>query len=320
MIEKCSIIIPIYNSSQFIEESLNSIEKQTANIEAEVILIDDKSDDLGILKNKTENFKRFPIRLIEKKVKSNAATSRNLGLKLSSSDYIFLLDSDDLFMPEHIEQRIETHKRTKAGIIFSDFNLASNQKIKDENIKRSEFILSDMREYLFGNNQSDFRTSTISICKYFYKETLFDDRQNKHQDWGFAARASDNNEKIYFSSSKTIIINEQINPLRMSNKQNLAATDYFIEQYLSDKKHVVNFCKRHIGNAIRNQDTNATAYYRKKLLPYLKETPIKLKNFNIHFLLLFSPSLISRTLLRIIDIFKLWKSRTFLNSKAWKKQ
>ena len=96
-----SIIIPVFNSSKFIEKCLISICSQLTK-NTELILVDDCSTDqsLKILQKYSKLFKF--IKLIKLKKNSGAANSRNVGIKASSGEYICFLDSDDKLIPRSI--------------------------------------------------------------------------------------------------------------------------------------------------------------------------------------------------------------------------
>ncbi len=51
-----SVVIPIYNSSNYIKRTLESIVMSSENYEIEIILIDDKSNDIILTKNIIEKF------------------------------------------------------------------------------------------------------------------------------------------------------------------------------------------------------------------------------------------------------------------------
>jgi len=88
-----SVIIPVYNSSEFICQCLDSVVTQTLT-DLEVICVDDGSDDESreIIKNYSEKDAR--VRLIEQN-NLGAGAARNNGLRLASGKYIHFLDSDD---------------------------------------------------------------------------------------------------------------------------------------------------------------------------------------------------------------------------------
>ena len=87
-----SIIIPIYNSERYLDECLQSIQKQTYP-NFEVIMINDGSTDKSIeICKKYINDNRF--KLINKK-NTGVSSSRNIGLNHAHGDYILFIDSDD---------------------------------------------------------------------------------------------------------------------------------------------------------------------------------------------------------------------------------
>ncbi len=93
--QKISVIMPIYNSGKFLEESINSVLNQTFK-DFELIIINDKSRDnsLKIVKKYMKKDRR--IKLIDNEENFGSAKSRNLGLKKASGNYITILDSDDI--------------------------------------------------------------------------------------------------------------------------------------------------------------------------------------------------------------------------------
>ena len=99
---KVSIIMPVYNSEKFLEDSIKSILNQNLK-EFEFIIVDDKSTDNSIkIINK---YKKEDKRIILMKNKKNLgqAYSRNKGLKKARGKYVAILDSDDLATKKRLE-------------------------------------------------------------------------------------------------------------------------------------------------------------------------------------------------------------------------
>lgn len=90
---KFSIIIPIYNTQDYLEEAIESVLKQDY-INYEIILIDDGSTDESklICRKYVDNYPH--ITLIEKANTGNS-DSRNQGINIAKGEYIMFLDSDD---------------------------------------------------------------------------------------------------------------------------------------------------------------------------------------------------------------------------------
>jgi len=92
---KISVIMAVYNSEKFLNESINSILNQTFK-DFEFIIINDCSTDnsLKIIKEFIKKDNR--IKLINNERNLGAAGTRNEGLKIAKGKYIAILDSDDI--------------------------------------------------------------------------------------------------------------------------------------------------------------------------------------------------------------------------------
>ncbi len=96
----CSVIIPVYNSRDYILECLQSIvreKKQQANIEA--IVIDDGSSDgtVQIIHDHFKNNKQ--VRILEQH-NQGPCVARNNGIRIARGEYLLFVDSDDLLSPD----------------------------------------------------------------------------------------------------------------------------------------------------------------------------------------------------------------------------
>lgn len=126
-----SVIIPLYNCSQYIQDALASVSKQTYS-NLEIIVIDDySSDDSYAI---VQQFNDPRIKLLQQP-NSGAAAARNTGIKSSNGQFIQFLDADDLLSPEKIEKQvIQLQKSDKnsiasCGWIHFDDRPNSNQYI-----------------------------------------------------------------------------------------------------------------------------------------------------------------------------------------------
>lgn len=136
-----SIIIPIYNSADFLEECLLSVKQQTyKNIE--VILVDDGSRDESklICQKFIENDERFILFVQENQ---GVSVARNRGLQSVRGEYITFVDSDDMIDAHYIEYLYGAIKNYNVNLsvcdryIFSDnlpnVNGSSTVQIRDVN-------------------------------------------------------------------------------------------------------------------------------------------------------------------------------------------
>ena len=119
-----SVIMPSYNTAEYISESIASVRKQSY-ADWELIIVDDCSTD-----NTDEIVKSFlsdkRIKYIKNETNSGAAVSRNRALREAKGKWISFLDSDDLWHPEKLEKQIRFME--KNGYHFSYTNYTEIDK------------------------------------------------------------------------------------------------------------------------------------------------------------------------------------------------
>ncbi|MGL4537662.1 MAG: glycosyltransferase family 2 protein [Cetobacterium sp.] len=115
-----SVIVPNYNCEKYIEETLNSILKQTyKNIE--IIIIDDYSSDKSyqIALTYAQKYQNIKVERLEKN--SGAAVARNRGIKLAQGKYIAFLDSDDIWLEVKLEKQIKLMEDMNYNMTFTGY-------------------------------------------------------------------------------------------------------------------------------------------------------------------------------------------------------
>lgn len=120
-----SIIMPAYNSSQYIRNSINSIQKQTYS-NWELIIVDDCSID-----NTVEIIKALKeprIRLFVNSENSGAAISRNKALREAKGRWIAFLDSDDIWKRTKLEEQLNFMKKEGYSFTYTDYRIQLNDK------------------------------------------------------------------------------------------------------------------------------------------------------------------------------------------------
>jgi len=112
-----SVVMPVYNVEQYIEQAVWSVLDQTyGNIE--LIIVDDQSPDnsIELIKQKYNDVR---IRIIQQKNRGLAG-ARNTGIRHAKGEYIALLDSDDFWQADKLEKQIELMQRSpQCGVSFS---------------------------------------------------------------------------------------------------------------------------------------------------------------------------------------------------------
>ena len=113
-----SIIVPAYNISQHIQETLDSILAQTFT-DYEIIIINDGSPDTAELERVLEPYKGRFVYL--KQPNRGVSAARNHGIRHARADYIAFLDGDDLWKPEFLKKQVEAMQRDPSlDLIYTD--------------------------------------------------------------------------------------------------------------------------------------------------------------------------------------------------------
>lgn len=116
--ELISVIVPVYNVADYLEQCLDSILNQTYK-EFEVILVDDGSTDTSysICGEYVKRDSRFHLFRQENK---GLSAARNAGLELCRGGYVTFIDSDDFVSPEYLQGMIENLKQADADIAICE--------------------------------------------------------------------------------------------------------------------------------------------------------------------------------------------------------
>jgi glycosyltransferase involved in cell wall biosynthesis len=113
-----SVIIPTFNGSQFISETIDSILAQDFN-DFEIIVIDDESSDATpdiVSKYKS------PVRLITQ-TNSGVCVARNRGIREAKGSFIAFLDQDDYWFPNKLSSELAAFSTyLDAGVVFAKFH------------------------------------------------------------------------------------------------------------------------------------------------------------------------------------------------------
>ena len=127
-----SIIIPTYNRSHLIGETLDSVLAQTYQ-NWECIVVDDGSTDNTdeMMAEYCEKDSRIKYFHRPKEHLSGGCGARNYGFEVSKGDYIQWFDSDDLMMPKKLEIKVNTILERKVDFIISKTRYYNRENYND---------------------------------------------------------------------------------------------------------------------------------------------------------------------------------------------
>ena len=166
--KKVVIILPNFNSFQFVAETVNSIINQTYK-NWNLIIVDDSSDfkTVKILKKFKSNKK---IKIIFLKKNHGAGYCRNQALKLSKSYYVAFIDSDDTWDKSKLTKQINFMERNKISFSYTNYKAFYQSKNKIKKIKIKKKI-----NFNYFINNTSIATSTMIVERKKIKNIKFSD-------------------------------------------------------------------------------------------------------------------------------------------------
>jgi len=152
-VPKVSVVVPVYNSAEFLPQCLDSIVNQTYR-KLEIICVNDGSKDnsLDILRKYKNKDPRF---IIIDKPNGGVSSARNAGLKAATGKYVQFIDSDDLINAEAFKNLVEEAETFNADIVT--FKKTWFNKNEEPNIKQKpEYNTKDIEYYFHKETENPF--------------------------------------------------------------------------------------------------------------------------------------------------------------------
>lgn len=135
---KVSVIIPVYNTEEFLKEAIESICNQTLR-DIEIIVVNDGSTDNSKLVIDVFSQTDCRIKVIFQ-VNQGQSVARNAGLKIACGEFIYFMDSDDILEEKALEICYKEAKEKDLEIVFFDavaFCENPSVKLRGYNYSRS---------------------------------------------------------------------------------------------------------------------------------------------------------------------------------------
>ena len=266
---KVSLIVPIYNSQNYLEKCIKSLISQTLK-DIQIILINDGSTD-----NSEKIIKSFDDERIVYISKNNEGIgkTRNLGIDKATGEFLAFVDSDDYLNEHFCEYMYQKAVNDDCDLVVCDFFEDRNTLV---GIKFKDFKDTNLRE-----TPELINNINLGPCNKLYKKSLFDDKSNrfeenlKYEDAPFVVKmllsanriGKVNDYLTYYvihSNSETTIRDKRmydileitdiiVNDLKKVDYPNdslvslavMILTDYTIQQrYISDVKYRHDFINR----------------------------------------------------------------------------
>lgn len=124
-----SVIMPAYNAERFIEAAVRSVMAQTI-ADWELLILDDGSKDTTAAIAARLASEDDRIRFLPNEANMGVAKTRNRGFGLCRGQFVALLDSDDIWLPEKLEKQLDLAEKTGADIIYCSYGIMDEKAHK----------------------------------------------------------------------------------------------------------------------------------------------------------------------------------------------
>ena len=143
---RVSVVVPVYNVANFIDEGLDSIANQNFKHRYEVILIDDCSTDASLdVCRRYANDHASKFCLIESETNAGVSVARNLGLQQARGRYLMFVDPDDILPPTALSDLFEAAEQYHADIVKGNLTLFDNhdRRPAPDHVDRTKLITGE---------------------------------------------------------------------------------------------------------------------------------------------------------------------------------
>lgn len=221
-----SVLIPCYNSSEFLHVSFNSIFSQTyKNIE--IVCIDDCSSDDTYEKLLQYQKDHSFVRVYRNETNMGVSFNRNKLINLAKGKYFIFLDSDDFYKNNAIEKLVQNSNNGTKDIVtaksWSVFNIRT--KRKDKIIKLPFFPIATL---VYRKNKYHFVKSNICLCwanlfnkEYWEKHNFQFLEKHNFEDLGLLPFVFLNAERVKFINTRLYFYYRRTNSISRFNSTNL---------------------------------------------------------------------------------------------------
>lgn len=216
--KKVSIILPIFNVSQYLRQCLDSVIGQTLK-EIEIICVNDGStdDSLDIIYEYAEKDDRI---VVITGPNGGYGKAMNKGLDRATGEYIGIVEPDDYVLPEMFEELYAVAKKNNLDFVKSDFYRFTNDEHGKENL---EYVYIDStktryNELLFPTWQPSCIRFTLNTWTGIYRREFIEKYGIRHNE---TAGASFQDNGFFFQTfaygERAMIVNKAYYKNRRDN-------------------------------------------------------------------------------------------------------
>ncbi len=199
-----SVVLPTYNREKLIRRAIDSVLRQTLE-KWELIIVDDGSDD-GTFEIINEIIKKEKRVKYLKQQNMKLPVALNNGISISAGKFVTFLGSDDEYLPNHLETRVnEALKNPEIDFFHGGVKIIGNPFVPDKNDVSKKIHLKDcvIGGTFFAKKEVFVKTGGFNLLDYS-EDSEFFERAEKM----FAVKKLDFPTYVYHRDTEGSITNE----------------------------------------------------------------------------------------------------------------
>lgn len=228
-----SIIVPVYNVSEYLSNCIDSIIKQTYQ-NLQIILVDDGSTDES--SKICDDYNKIDSRIIViHKENGGLSSARNVGLSYATGDYIGFVDSDDMIdirMYETLYNLCEENKVLLACARFDYINPENKTPLPNDTDEIEKISSMDMIKLLLNTSKAEKRFATISVWDRLYHKSIIENLRfpegKCYEDIVYSIKA-------IINAKECVYINKSLYHYRVREGSITYKDSQYNEKWLTDK-------------------------------------------------------------------------------------
>ncbi len=176
-----SVVIPAYRAARYIQTALDSVLQQSF-VGYEIIVVNDGSPDTESLEDALDPY--FAQIRYFKKDHAGPSAARNFGIKQARGEYVAFLDSDDFWMPDHLETAMKVFRQDPSlGLVYGDSFLIRDEQPIGRTFARESQVLPVRFESLLAETCTVTTSTTVASRAALLQAGVFDERLHRCEDF-----------------------------------------------------------------------------------------------------------------------------------------
>lgn len=247
---KVSIIVPVYNVSQYIVKCLDSIFRQTYH-NFELILVDDcgTDDSMTVVYDCLARHTFIDTHIISHNKNSGLSAARNSGIAKASGEYVYFLDSDDYIAFDCIEALVKPLQNKKYDVVIGNYQ-SSDSEWSD--LRLSDGELSDHEVLESYANGLWYVMAWNKLCRrdFLINNDLFFEEGYLHEDVIWSFKLACKADSMYVVNKKTYNY-----LVRSSSIMTSMSIEKDVTVYLKAFERIIDFVKKDNRTLGKNEYT-----------------------------------------------------------------